>query len=76
MIHIHKLSTQDYFDFLNQERKDPITGDLIKENDKIVICASCKSAFLRESWIYINKRHCSQSKTLSNILKIVETLQI
>ncbi|WP_375560366.1 hypothetical protein ACE193_22110 [Bernardetia sp. OM2101] len=69
MTHIHKLSTQNHFDFLNQERKDPITGDLIKEKDEIVICASCKSAFLKESWEYLGNTHCEQKDTLESIPK-------
>ena len=36
---VHTLTLQNHFDFLNQDRKDPITGDLIKENDEIVICS-------------------------------------
>lgn len=67
MIHTHKLSIHYHFDFLNQERKDPITGDLIKENDEIVICSSCKSAFLKESWEYLRNTHCEQKKTLATI---------
>ncbi len=67
MIHTHKLSTQNHFDFLNQDRKDPITGDLIKENDEIVICSSCKSVFLKESWEYLGNTHCEQNKTLKTI---------
>ncbi|WP_338790960.1 hypothetical protein [Bernardetia sp. MNP-M8] len=66
---IHTLTLQEHFDFLNQERKDPITGDLIKENDKVVFCASCKSAFLKESWEYIGNRHCEQNQTLTVIPK-------
>lgn len=69
MTHTHKLSTQNHFDFLNQERKDPITGDLIKENDEVVICASCKSAFLKESWEYLENEHCEQNETLALIPK-------
>jgi hypothetical protein len=67
MTHTHTLSTQNHFDFLNQDRKDPITGDLIKENDEVVICASCKSAFLKESWGYLGNRHCEQNQTLAII---------
>ncbi|WP_375560367.1 hypothetical protein ACE193_22115 [Bernardetia sp. OM2101] len=63
----HTLTLQNHFDFLNQERKDPITGDLIKEKDEIVICASCKSAFLKESWEYLGNEHCGQDKTLAAI---------
>lgn len=69
MTHTHKLSTQNHFDFLNQERKDPITGDLIKENDEIVICSSCKSAFLKDSWEYLENTHCEQKETLEIIPK-------
>jgi hypothetical protein len=66
---IHTLTLQNHFDFLNQERKDPITGDLIKENDEVVICSSCKSAFLKESWEYLGNRHCEQNETLKIIPK-------
>lgn len=65
--YIHTLTLQENFDFLNQDRKDPITGDLIKENDEIVICSSCKSAFLKESWEYLGNRHCEQNNTLEII---------
>ncbi len=67
MTYTHKLSTQNHFDFLNQDRKDPITGDLIEENDEIVICSSCKSAFLKDSWEYLGNRHCEQNQTLKTI---------
>jgi hypothetical protein len=64
---VHILTLQEHFDFLNQDRKDPITGDLIQENDEIVICSSCKSAFLKESWEYLGNRHCGQRNTLAAI---------
>ncbi|WP_291724805.1 hypothetical protein [Bernardetia sp.] len=69
MTHIHKLSTETHFEFLNEHRKDPITGDLIKENDEVVICSSCKSVFLKESWEYLGKEHCNQNETLVVIPK-------
>ncbi|WP_291723378.1 hypothetical protein [Bernardetia sp.] len=53
-------------------RTDPITGDTVKENDKVVFCAVCKSCFLEESWIYMGGRHCEQSETLKDI-PVVET---
>lgn len=52
---------------LQENRKDPITGDLIKEDDKVVICASCKSAFLEGSWNYLGQQHCQQKETLNQI---------
>ncbi|WP_338764998.1 hypothetical protein WAF17_00750 [Bernardetia sp. ABR2-2B] len=66
---IHTLTLSNHFDFLNQDRKDPITGDVIKENDEIVICASCKSAFLKDSWEYLGNTHCEQNKTLEIVPK-------
>ena len=61
---IHSLEKEKHKDFLTQNRIDPITGDLLQENDKIVICASYKSAFLVDSWEYMVKKHCNQSDTL------------
>ncbi|WP_375560406.1 hypothetical protein ACE193_22340 [Bernardetia sp. OM2101] len=65
----HTLQKEKHQDFLKQERIDPITGDLLQENDKIVICAACKSAFLVDSWEYMDKKHCEQSLTLKEIPK-------
>ena len=63
-MHIHKIDTATHSEFLKENRQDPITGDLIEEGDEVVFCASCKSAFLKDTWLYLNKKHCNQSKTL------------
>jgi hypothetical protein len=65
-MHIHKIEPDKHKEFLLQERKDPITGDLIVENDEVVFCAGCKSVFLLDTWIYLNEKHCEQSETLEN----------
>jgi uncharacterized RDD family membrane protein YckC len=52
--------------FLKENRQDPVTGDSFEIGDKIVFCASCKSAFLIESWEYMNSKHCGQIVTLNN----------
>lgn len=64
---IHTLEIEKHNDFLKQERIDPITGDMLQEGEQIVICASCKSAFLTDSWEYIGRTHCEQSLTLKEI---------
>ncbi len=66
-MHIHKIESHKHQDFLLQNRIDPITGDLIVENDEVVFCASCKSVFLVDTWLYLNKQHCEQSQTLKKI---------
>jgi len=43
------------------------TSDTVKENDRVVFCAVCKSCFLEESWIYMKERHCEQSQTLETV---------
>ncbi|WP_338764751.1 RDD family protein [Bernardetia sp. ABR2-2B] len=50
--------------FLKENRQDPVTGDEFNLGDEIVFCASCKSAFLKESWEYMNSKHCGQTFTL------------
>ena len=64
---IHTLEKEKHSDFLAQNRIDPITGDILQEGDQIVICASCKSAFLADSWEYIGRRHCEQNITLKKV---------
>ncbi len=66
---IHILDEEKHSDFLSQERIDPITGDILEGGDKIVICASCKSAFFADSWTYMNGKHCNQTHTLREIPK-------
>jgi hypothetical protein len=65
-MHLHKINStsQEYQNFLAQNRKDPITGDSISEGDEVVFCASCKSVFLKDTWEYLGNRHCEQSETL------------
>jgi len=66
-MNIHIVEQEKHKDFLNQERIDPITGDILQEGDQIVICASCKSAFLVDSWLYMDGKHCNQTYTLREI---------
>lgn len=63
-MHTHKIDNEKHKEFLLQERKDPITGDLIQSSDEVVFCASCKSVFLLDTWLYLNEQHCEQSETL------------
>ena len=64
---IHTLEKEKHSDFLSQNRIDPITGDILQQGDQIVICASCKSAFLVDSWEYMDKKHCEQRNGLKEI---------
>lgn len=66
-MNIHKIDSHLHQSFLEEERKDAITGDLILANDEVVFCGMCKSAFLKDSWEYIGKKHCGQLKTLKSV---------
>lgn len=63
-MHTHIIQNPKHQAFLNENRSDPITGDAIQEGDEIVFCAVCKSAFLKDTWLYLDKRHCHQTETL------------
>ncbi|WP_338792048.1 hypothetical protein [Bernardetia sp. MNP-M8] len=58
------------------ERTDPITGDAVKENDRVVFCAVCKSCFLEESWGYMKRRHCEQHQTLDAVPALSPTILV
>ena len=66
-MNIHKIDPYLHQYFLEEERKDSVTGDLIQANDEVVFCASCKSAFLKGSWEYMDRKHCGQTKTLKKV---------
>jgi hypothetical protein len=62
--HSHKLNS-NHSHIIG--RTDPITGDLVQENDSVVFCAVCKSCFLEDSWGYMSDRHCEQFMTLNAV---------
>ena len=59
---VHKLNIENHFHIIG--RQDGVTGDSIMAEDSVVFCAACQSAFLVESWQYMNNLHCNQSETL------------
>lgn len=63
-MHVHQINAAQHAAFLAEERRDPITGEEISVGDEVVFCAGCRSAFLRDSWEYLGKQHCRQSRTL------------
>lgn len=65
--HTIKLHSRKHRHFLAEERQDPVTGEFFEPNDQIVICACCKSAFLKDSWEYIGQKHCGQVRTLPTL---------
>jgi len=75
-MHIFPLNPKTHADFLKQERKDPITGDAFKAGDEVVFCAACRSAFLRESWEFMEGKHCNQEETLESFPKAQKALTL
>ncbi|WP_338813004.1 hypothetical protein V9L05_16860 [Bernardetia sp. Wsw4-3y2] len=67
--HSHILNSSSHSHIIG--RTDPITGDLVQQNDSVVFCAVCKSCFLEDSWKYMEEKHCQQFRTL----KIIPVLQ-
>jgi len=63
--HIHKLDSQRHSHIIG--RLDGVTGDSIEADNIVVFCANCQSVFLKESWEYMNSKHCEQSETLDFI---------
>lgn len=63
-MYVHTIDKETHADFLAQERVDPVTGEHLQSGDKVVFCAGCRSAFLLDSWAYLENRHCQQTQTL------------
>jgi len=75
-MYIFPLNPKKHAGFLKQERKDPITGDAFKAGDEVVFCAACRSAFLRESWEFMEGKHCNQKETLESFPKAQKALTL
>ncbi|OLE52070.1 MAG: hypothetical protein AUG51_19955 [Acidobacteria bacterium 13_1_20CM_3_53_8] len=63
------LDSKRHDAFLRQQRKDPVTKEIFKAGDRVVMCAGtgCQSAFLETSWLFRGQRHCGQSGTLKSL---------
>ncbi|MEM6298896.1 MAG: hypothetical protein AAF740_09440 [Bacteroidota bacterium] len=66
-MYTHRLAPNRHAHLFEEQRFDPITGEVLKAGDKVVFCACCHSAFLDESWEYIGRRHCNQNRTLAHV---------
>jgi hypothetical protein len=68
-LHIHRLDTNRHKHLFAERRKDPLTQEPLRAGDEVVFCARCQSAFLVESWKYLNGKHgrCKQPQTLREI---------
>jgi hypothetical protein len=67
-LHVIVLDASRHQAFLKQQRKDPVTKELLKHGDRIVLCAHCAIAFLEESWEVVKGRRFGHgTDTLSDI---------
>ena len=71
----HHIDLKHHY-FLLEKRRDPVTGEVFQEGNEVVFCARCKSAFLKESWEYLGKKHCNQIFTLKTFPKPLSKLQL
>jgi hypothetical protein len=67
--HVTILDASRHQAFLKQQRKDPVTKELLKPGDRIILCAGpgCGVAFLEESWWAIGGRHGQHTGALRDI---------
>jgi hypothetical protein len=67
-VHTITIDRKKHASFLADQRTDPISKDLIRAGDRVVICEKCKTVFLKEVWmITLNGTHCGQKGTLKII---------
>lgn len=63
-VNSYQITEEKHQHFLLEDRNDPVTGDSFAEGDEVVFCSVCKSAFLKDSWVYMGNKHCDQRSTL------------
>jgi hypothetical protein len=70
------INRNEHESLLADHRKDPVTKKLLQVGDEIVICAKCKIAYLKDSWVNSmngvcengsGRNKCDSRKTLSYI---------
>lgn len=66
-----KINRQMHASLLADHRKDPVTKELLKVGDEVVVCANCKTVYLKDVWVRSkNGNCCSQNKTADSIPNI------
>ncbi len=65
-MHVIRLRSDAHRVFIGQRRKDPITHELLRAGDDIVICSREKIAFSVESWNGACPL-CGNKRTLSSV---------
>ncbi|AXG72392.1 TIR domain protein [Kordia sp. SMS9] len=54
--------------FLADQRKDPVSKELIGVGDEVVVCKKCRMVFLKDIWtLHFLNIHCNQSETLTEL---------
>jgi hypothetical protein len=48
----------------------------LQAGDEVVFCARCRSAFLKDSWEYLGKKHCEQRRTLQEVPQVHEGVKL
>ena len=67
-MHTIILNRQKHASLLADHRLDPVTKLLLKAGDEVVVCASCKTVYLKDVWINTKNRECcGQALTADNI---------
>lgn len=65
--HVNTLHAKRHRAFLEQRCCDPVTKEPFGAGDRVVMCATCRSAFLESSWRGCGGSHCGQQNTLRDI---------
>ena len=63
----HRLNPDADHAFLADQRVDPVAGRAFEPGDLVVVCASCASPMLAETWVVLGGAHCGQTETADRL---------
>ena len=74
-LHIHRLDSIKHRDFLAQQRRDPLTHELLQPGHEIIICANDGIAFLADCWQDACPL-CKRAETLAEIPRHISHIRL
>lgn len=58
------LRDSRHHEFLQAQRRDPVTHEVFMAGDRVTRCARCLAPFLQQSWDAIGRTHCGQGDSI------------
>ena len=67
-LNVIRIDRKKHVSLLADHKIDPVTKEMFQAGDEVVVCAKCKSVYMKDVWLHsMREKCCNQSETASSI---------